>query len=134
MNIEKRKTLFVTVFVLALVASLVYPAFSNSPGGYSKDEREIRNVIVLVPDGCSLGVQTIARWYKGGLYLDSIQKGSVSTWAADSVITDSASAATAFATGHKTDDKFISVGPKKCACPNRFYGDGGAICSFGDSA
>ena len=112
MIMKKRKTLFVTVFVLALVAASVYPAFSNSPGSYSKDEREIKNVIMLVPDGCSLSVQTIARWYKGGLYLDSMQKGSVSTWAADSVITDSASAATAFATGHKTDDKFISVGPK----------------------
>ncbi len=112
MNIEKRKTLFVIVLVLALVASYAYPAFSNSPKGYSKDEPETKNVIMLVPDGCSLSVQTIARWLKGGLYLDSMQKGSVSTWAADSVITDSASAATAFATGHKTDDKFISVGPK----------------------
>jgi len=113
MKIGKHKILFTTISVLILVTVLVYPAFSNSYRAYTDDNREIRNVIVMVPDGCSLGVQTAARWVKGApLYLDSIQKGSVSTWAADSVITDSASAATAFATGHKTDDKFISVGPR----------------------
>ena len=134
MIVKKRKTLFVTVFVLALVAASVYPAFSNSPGGYSKDERETKNVIILVPDGCSLSVQTIARWYKGGLYLDSMQTGSVSTWAADSVITDSASAATAFATGHKTDDKFISVGPKNTPVLTGFTPTAQPYVPLGNSA
>ena len=113
MDVVQYRKHFAAVFVIALTTIFVYPVFSNSYSAYSNDERQIRNVIMLVPDGCSLGVETTARWYKGGpLYLDSMQKGSVSTWAADSVTTDSASAATAFATGHKTDDKFISVGPK----------------------
>ena len=108
------KKISLTVIVLFVcIIMVIPPVFSNSYPSYSDDKREIRNVIVLVPDGCSLSIQTVARWYKGGeLNLDSIQRGSISTWAADSVITDSASAATAIATGHKTDDKFISVGPK----------------------
>jgi alkaline phosphatase len=72
-----------------------------------------KNVIVLIPDGCSQSVQTLARWYKGQpLAVDGILVGSVKTYMSNSVITDSASAATAFASGHKTTDGFIGVGPR----------------------
>jgi alkaline phosphatase len=75
-------------------------------------EAKIKNIIILVPDGCSQSVQTLARWYSGKpLQLDEMTVGAVSTYSADSVITDSSSAATAFATGCKTTNGFISVGP-----------------------
>jgi len=75
-------------------------------------ETNIKNVIVLVPDGCSQSVQTLSRWYSGKpLQVDEMIAGTVSTYSADSVITDSSSAATAFATGYKTTNGFISVGP-----------------------
>lgn len=75
-------------------------------------EAEIKNVIILVPDGCSQSVQTLARWYSGNtLMLDQMVTGMVSTYSTDSVITDSSSAATAFATGYKTTNGFVSVGP-----------------------
>lgn len=71
------------------------------------------NVIVMVPDGCSAAVQTAARWYKGEpLALDDIVAGAVSTYMSDSVITDSAAAATAFASGYKTSDGFVGIGPR----------------------
>ena len=73
----------------------------------------IKNVIVMVPDGCDETVQTVARWYKGqDLRLDSMQGGGVKTHMADSIIPDSAAAATAFACGHKTSDGFVGVGPR----------------------
>ncbi len=73
----------------------------------------MKNVIVLIPDGCSLSQETVARWYKGSpLNVDSIVAGTVETWMANSVITDSAPASTAFATGHKSTNGFISVGPR----------------------
>ncbi|AKB76818.1 Alkaline phosphatase [Methanosarcina horonobensis HB-1 = JCM 15518] len=76
-------------------------------------EAKIKNVIVMVPDGCSQSVQTLARWYGGEpLQLDEMVAGTVSTYSADSVITDSSSAATAFATGFKTTNGFVSVGPR----------------------
>jgi alkaline phosphatase len=75
-------------------------------------EGPARNVIVLIVDGCSNEQYTLARWYKGQpLAVDAIRTGGVRTWIADSVVADSAPAATAFATGQRTSDKLIGVGP-----------------------
>lgn len=75
-------------------------------------ETKIKNVIVLIPDGCSQSLQTLARWYSGEpLQLDEMIAGTISTYSSDSVITDSSSAATAYATGYKTTNGFVSVGP-----------------------
>ncbi|MCK8602734.1 alkaline phosphatase [Desulfoferrobacter suflitae] len=72
-----------------------------------------RNVIVMIVDGCSSEQYTFARWYKGGpLSLDDHLVGAVKTFTADSVVADSAPAASAFATGMRTSDKFISVGAR----------------------
>jgi alkaline phosphatase len=71
-----------------------------------------RNVIVLIADGCSAEQYTFARWFKGApLSFDPYRVGAIQTYIADSVIADSAPAASAFATGVRTSDKFISVGP-----------------------
>ncbi len=92
-----RKTAFALILLFALTTSTVWAA---------------KNVIVMVPDGCSHSIQTLSRWYKGEpLALDAMVSGTVATWMADSVITDSASAATAFAAGWKTTDGFIGVMP-----------------------
>jgi alkaline phosphatase len=110
-NVNKKSKVLCIVFLVAIttLSFAAVPVFSHP----IESDDEIRNVIVLVPDGCSLSTQTLARWYKGSaLNLDGIITGSVSTYMTDSVITDSAPAATAFATGHKSTDKFISVGPK----------------------
>jgi alkaline phosphatase len=73
----------------------------------------VKNVIVMVPDGCSQSVVTLARWYRGGaLAVDPHSRGVVGTFMSDSVITDSAAAATAFASGIKTSDGFVGVGPR----------------------
>lgn len=72
-----------------------------------------KNVIVLVPDGCSQSIQTLARWVKGSdLNIDALHTGMMKTYMANSVITGSAAAATAFATGHKTTARFLGVGPR----------------------
>jgi alkaline phosphatase len=71
-----------------------------------------KNVIVLIADGCSAEQYTFARWFKGApLSFDPYRVGAIQTYIADSVIADSAPAASAFATGVRTSDKFISVGP-----------------------
>ncbi|ACZ18437.1 Alkaline phosphatase [Thermanaerovibrio acidaminovorans DSM 6589] len=77
-----------------------------------------RNVIVLMCDGTGATHTTVARWYKGGpLAMDQMYVGRVRTWGAESLITDSAPAATAFATGHKASDKAIGVMPWSVAMP-----------------
>jgi len=78
----------------------------------------VKNVIVLMMDGTSSTHTTLARWYKGApLALDEMVTGGVRTYCADSIITDSAPAATAFATGHKSNTKFIGVLPAKTTIP-----------------
>lgn len=79
----------------------------------AEDVQPVKNVIVLIADGCGSEQYTLARWYKGApLALDGILVGGVQTYIADSVVADSAPTASAYATGCRTSDKFISVGPK----------------------
>jgi alkaline phosphatase len=91
-------------------------------GAWALDEaylNEIRdmgfkNVIVMIPDGCDETVQTAARWYKGqDLQVDKMANAAVKIHMANSVITGSAAAATAFATGQKTTVRFLGVGPSE---------------------
>ncbi|HWR29698.1 MAG TPA: alkaline phosphatase [Negativicutes bacterium] len=77
-----------------------------------------KNVILLMTDGTSSTHITLTRWYKGTpLALDDILVGGIRTYSAESIITDSAPAATAFATGHKTNSKFIGILPEKTTVP-----------------
>ncbi len=82
------------------------------------EETSFENVIVLVADGMGSTHTTVSRWYKGSpLALDRMYLGAVRTYGADSTITDSAPAVTAFATGHKTFDKMIGVLPGTVTIP-----------------
>ncbi|MEJ5349649.1 MAG: alkaline phosphatase [Desulfosoma sp.] len=78
-----------------------------------------KNLIVMVPDGTGASHITLTRWVKDirNLAVDSMYAGVVRTYGADSLVTDSAPAATAFATGHKSCDKFISVLPGSVTIP-----------------
>jgi alkaline phosphatase len=72
----------------------------------------VKNLIVLIMDGCGDEQLTLARWYKGApLALDEIRTGAVKTHSSDSVITDSAPAATAYATGLRTGGQIIGLAP-----------------------
>ncbi len=76
------------------------------------DSQLFHNVIVLIPDGCGVAHMTMARWFKGApLAQDMMDVSLVHTYNANSMITGSAAAATAFATGYKTWE-----GPDKARC------------------
>lgn len=78
----------------------------------------VKNLIVLIMDGCGDEQLTLARWYKGKpLALDAIRTGAVKSYIADSVIADSAPAASAYATGVRTGGKVISLNPKAVTIP-----------------
>jgi alkaline phosphatase len=104
---------YMAVGVLLLVILLfqgVGPAWGQ--------QDKVKNVIVLIADGVGSAQTTIARWYKGApLALDEILVGGVRTYSADSLVTDSAAAATAFATGKKSDNQFIGVWPDRSTMP-----------------
>jgi alkaline phosphatase len=74
-----------------------------------------RNVILLIPDGFGPASATMARDYlrydegRTALAFDSLQTGAARTHAADSRITDSAAGATAYSTGHKTNNGYVAT-------------------------
>jgi alkaline phosphatase len=69
------------------------------------------NIIFLLTDGTGTEAWPLVRWIKGApLAVDEILTGAVKTYGADSIITDSAPGASAYATGYKGTDKGISVG------------------------
>lgn len=86
---------FKKIIAVALLVLVFQTAVSSAADG--------KNIILLVPDGCGISHQTIARWFKGApLASDKLKPGLCITHSANSMITGSAAAATAFATGHKT--------------------------------
>lgn len=94
-------------FVVLLFTFIWVPADLDAAG-------PAKNVILLIADGCGAEQYTFARWIKGGdLALDPVLVGGVKTHTADSVVADSAPAASAYATGVRTFDKCISVGPDR---------------------
>ena len=84
-----------------------------------------RNFIYIIPDGLSPASITVARTYEalttgGGspeqplvdpMFIDQLPVGNVRTHSADNLVTDSAAAGTALATGFKTDNYMIGVDP-----------------------
>ncbi len=100
---------------LAAVSAIVWSYLAFFAVSFAKAEERspaAKNVILLIVDGCSSEQYTLARWFKGSpLAIDEIRCGAVKTYIADSVIADSAPAATALATGHFTNDKLIGVAP-----------------------
>ena len=76
---------------------------------------EIRNVIVMIPDGCSTELLALGRWMNHGLplALDSRIRGLVRTYCSDSPIGDSAPTGSTYATGHRSQDGFIATYPAR---------------------
>ena len=98
---------------LAAVVGFSALGFSYNNMTEAKNKKnEPTNVIMMVMDGTSAGATSLARWYKGeDLAMDEIVIGGVRTHSAESAITDSAPAATALATGHKSNDKIVGLLP-----------------------
>ena len=95
-----------------LLAALVLGGCATTPATQTRaGETRVKNVVFLLTDGTGPEAWPLARWVKGApLAVDQILAGAVRTYGADSLITDSAPGATAYATGHKGSDKGISVG------------------------
>jgi alkaline phosphatase len=96
------------------LSSIILTALLVLPGIAAYAEPPAKNVILLLTDGTGPEAWPLARWIKGApLEVDSILTGAIKTYGADSIVTDSAPGATAFATGFKGTDKGISVGAWK---------------------
>ena len=84
-------------------ASRGYMAYANERG-------KAKNVIMLIADGMTTEAIALARHTKGhNLAMDEISVGSVITSWANGPITDSAPGGTVYATGEKTNNKYIGT-------------------------
>lgn len=94
---------FVAISSLSVVAAQAAQAAQN----------KIKNVIIMIPDGCSTDLLAVGRWLNGGisLALDERICALVRTYSSDSPISDSAPSGSAYACGHKSKAGFIATRP-----------------------
>ncbi len=87
---------------------------------YSASAQEkVKNVILMIPDGTSSSILSLARWYQFGtcaadncrLAIDPLICGLVSTFNSDSPIGDSAPTGSTYATGVLSNNGFVATYP-----------------------
>lgn len=99
---------FGTILYLLLVASLVF----------AQEVRPVKNLIVMIPDGTSVGVYSAARWFKfyndmgDGLHIDPYFTGTVTTFSSNAPIGDSAPTGSAYATGVLQQTGNVAIHPE----------------------
>lgn len=123
---NKVKAALASTLTLALLTGL--SVCTQSEAKVPQEETKIKNVILMISDGTSVGIPTLTRWCKSynketgtfdterRLNVDPLTSGLVRTYwqNADGIlgaITDSAPGSTAISTGYKTNDKYVGVGP-----------------------
>lgn len=106
----KRK---ISMFFICILATSI--SFAQS---YKKEVRPTKNVILMIPDGCSIGVVSTARWYQiynnlGGenLAIDPYLCGTVKTHSSNAPIGDSAPTTSAYMTGMPQQTGNVSIYP-----------------------
>ncbi|MDR1156311.1 MAG: alkaline phosphatase [Bacteroidales bacterium] len=99
-----------------LIIPLFFCLFSLR-GQPDKAVKPVRNLIVMIPDGTSIGVVSAARWYQmynrhiDRLNLDPWLCGTVSTFCAAAPIGDSAPTTSCYMTGIPSKEGFVSTYP-----------------------
>lgn len=85
---------------------------------YHRPVKPVKNVIVMIPDGTSIGVVSAARWYQiynklGGenLNIDPYICGTVKTFSSNAPIGDSAPTTSAYMTGMAQQSGNVSIYP-----------------------
>lgn len=105
------KKIILLSFILVLTSSLFGQA-------YKKEVRPTKNVILMIPDGCSIGVLSNARWYQiynkmgtENLAVDPYICGTVKTFSSNAPIGDSAPTTSAYMTGMPQQTGNIAIYP-----------------------
>lgn len=105
---KKLKSIIAVCLVITGIITNVSSLKSNT--AYANEKVKAKNVIMLIADGMSTEGITLARQVKGeNLAMDEISVGSVITSWANGPITDSAPGGTVYATGEKTNNKYIGT-------------------------
>ena len=98
--------------------SILFCAVALSFFAMGQTPKPVKNVIVMIPDGTSIGVYSAARWYKfytqhnGSLNIDPFVSGTVTTFSSNAPIGDSAPTGSAYATGILQQTGNIAIHPE----------------------
>lgn len=116
---QKATLLGILAGAMAFSGYFYLPKEKESLVKAKSDVHKPTNVIMMIMDGTSIDAITLSRWYQGkALALDPLAAGAVRTYSAESAISDSAPAATAMATGYKSNAKYVGVLPSIVSSPN----------------
>jgi alkaline phosphatase len=105
------KIKFVILVFLALVSVNHY--------SWAQQNKKVKNIIMLIPDGASMDLLALSRWYKFGicpqdecwLNVDPYITGLVKTHSSDAPIGDSAPTGSTYATGYLSRTGFVATYP-----------------------
>ncbi|MHA2191073.1 MAG: alkaline phosphatase [Candidatus Thorarchaeota archaeon] len=105
-----------TILLSVLLASLVLAPHIQYSQAAEAEYPGSLNVILMIGDGMGYEQVKISKWVEVGknsnLVMETLPYNySVATHSADAEITDSAAAATAYATGVKTNNNWVSIAP-----------------------
>ncbi len=84
----------------------------------AQEVRPVKNVVVMIPDGTSVGVYSASRWYKfynkmgDRLHIDLFFTGTVTTHSSNAPIGDSAPTGSAYATGVLQKTSNVAIYPE----------------------
>lgn len=98
---------------IALLTLTVFSCASGSVVAAPRPARAPKGIILIIGDGMGAAHFTAARILRGSEFQSGRLPvvGLVATRSANSIVTDSAAAATAYSTGFKTNDRMIAVDP-----------------------
>ena len=106
------------IYLLCLLISFLYST-TSAQQQYRKPVKPTKNVILMIPDGTSTSVLSVARWYQkynktgGNLAIDPYLCGLVNNYLSNSPVPDSAPAMSGYMTGMPQRQGNISVYPIK---------------------
>jgi alkaline phosphatase len=104
-----------SIFSLLFISTLIF----------SQEVAPVKNVIVMIPDGTSIGVYSAARWFKhynglgDTLHIDPYLTGTVTTFSSNAPIGDSAPTSSTYATGVLQQTGNVAIHPEPS--PNDLY-------------
>jgi len=94
--------------IVCTVLFLILLIFSNC----SRNDNYPKNIIIYIGDGMGVAHITAGKIARGNINLERFSvSGLVTTHSANHLVTESAAAATALATGYKTNNRAVSVSP-----------------------
>lgn len=102
-----------TLFLLLLAVT-----FMSAQGAERQEVKPVKNVILMIPDGCSLATVSISRWLQWynhpdmpKLHIDPYLCGTVRTHSSNAPIGDSAPTTSCYMTGYPSRTGYVSTYP-----------------------